>query len=172
MKREDYFLIVSAFAPYKRLDFAIDCFNRLGLKLKIIGCGQEEKRLKEKAGENIEFLGWCSDETIRDAYRSCRALIFPGEEDFGIVPLEAQACGAPVLAYKAGGALETVSDGQTGVFFEKHEFDDFSRAIDAINQYQWKESICRKNALKFSRNEFKNKMKTKIEKIYKEFNKK
>lgn len=100
----DYYLIVSAFAPYKRLDIAIEAFNRMGArKLRIIGKGQDESRLKKMAGPNIEFLGWRTNEEIAGYYAGCRALIFPGEEDFGIVPLEAMASGRPVIAYGKGG---------------------------------------------------------------------
>jgi glycosyltransferase involved in cell wall biosynthesis len=122
---EDFYLVAGAFAPYKRLDLAIEAFNILGYPLKVIGCGQEEKRIKRMAKENIEFLGWQTDDALRGYYARCRALVFPGEEDFGIVPLEAMASGRPVIAYGRGGALETVvpidnathgEDG-TGVFF-------------------------------------------------------
>jgi len=106
--RDDYFLVVSAFAPYKRLDLAIDACNRLRQKLVVIGSGQDEKRLCAQAGPTIHFLGWQSDEAIRDHLRRCRALLFPGEEDFGIVPVEANACGTPVIAFNRGGATETI----------------------------------------------------------------
>ena len=106
--RADHYLIVSAFAPYKRLDLAIDVCNRLRRPLVIIGTGQDEARLRSLAGPTVAFLGWQSDEVIRDQLRRCKALLFPGEEDFGIVPLEAHACGAPVIALGKGGATETV----------------------------------------------------------------
>src|SRR3989338_5983552 len=119
-----FYLIVSAFAPYKRIDIAIEAFNRLGLRLKIIGEGQDEKRLKKFAKSNIEFLGRQHDNTLKEYYSKCKALIFPGEEDFGIVPVEAMASGRPVIAYGKGGALETViplnhksEEKPTGIFF-------------------------------------------------------
>src|SRR5207249_9289317 len=106
--REDYYLVVSAFAPYKRLDLAIEACNRLKRKLVIIGTGQAEARLRALAGPTVHFLGWQPNEIVRDHLRRCRALLFPGEEDFGIVPVEAQACGTPVIAYGKGGATETI----------------------------------------------------------------
>jgi glycosyltransferase involved in cell wall biosynthesis len=106
--REDFYLVVSALAPYKRFDLAIEACTRLGRKLKVIGSGQDARKLRATAGPGVEFLGWQSDEAIRDHLRRAKALLFPGEEDFGIVPLEAQACGCPVIAFGRGGATETV----------------------------------------------------------------
>ena len=100
--RDDYYLVVSAFAPYKRIDIAIEACKQLGRRLVIIGTGQQENALRTLAGPNAEFLGWQSTDQIREHYRRCRALLFPGVEDFGIVPLEAQSCGAPVIAYAKG----------------------------------------------------------------------
>jgi glycosyltransferase involved in cell wall biosynthesis len=105
---EDYYLAVSAFAPYKRLDLAVAACRRLGRPLVIIGTGQDEARLRAGAGPAVRFLGWQPDGVIRDHLRRCRALLFPGEEDFGIVPVEAQACGTPVVAFGRGGVTETV----------------------------------------------------------------
>jgi glycosyltransferase involved in cell wall biosynthesis len=106
--REDFYLVVSAFAPYKRIDLAVAACRDLRRKLVVIGAGQDERRLRALGGSQVEFLGWQPDETIRQCLRRCRALLFPGEEDFGIVPVEAQACGAPVIAFGRGGAAETV----------------------------------------------------------------
>lgn len=137
---EDYYLIVSAFAPYKRIDIAIEAFNSLGLKLKVIGSGQDEARLKNMAGPNVEFLGWKSDLEIAEYYRKCRALIFPGEEDFGIVPLEAMASGRPVIAYGKGGALETIvpaggkAKNPTGVFFREQTGNSLEQAVKSFEK--------------------------------------
>jgi glycosyltransferase involved in cell wall biosynthesis len=132
--REDYYLVVSAFAPYKRIDLAVTACRRLGRKLVVIGTGQDERRLRAFAGTDVTFLGWQSDEAIRDHFRRCRALLFPGEEDFGIVPVEAQACGAPVIAFGRGGAAETVippgtAAAPTGVLFAEQSTDGLADAI-------------------------------------------
>jgi glycosyltransferase involved in cell wall biosynthesis len=139
LPREDHYLALSAFAPYKRLDLAIEACNRLGRRLVIIGTGQAEGRLRARAGAGVCFLGWQPDEVIRDHLRRCRALLFPGEEDFGIVPLEAQACGTPVIAFGRGGATETVlplgsSREPTGVWFEEQTADGLAEAIDRFER--------------------------------------
>jgi glycosyltransferase involved in cell wall biosynthesis len=136
--RDDYYLALSAFAPYKRLDLAMEACGRLGRRLVVIGSGQDEQRLRSLAGPTIQFLGWQSDEVIRDHLRRCRALLFPGEEDFGIVPVEAQACGTPVIAFGRGGILDTViplgtRGSPTGVFFEEQTAEAL---IDAIERFE------------------------------------
>ncbi len=131
--RENYYLILSAFAPYKRLDLAIDACKKLGRRLVVIGSGQDEAKLRARAGGCAEFLGWQPDEVLRDHLRRCQALLFPGEEDFGIVPVEAQACGTPVIAFGRGGATETVIDGQTGVWFPEQTADCL---IESIEQFE------------------------------------
>jgi len=125
LKREDFFLIVSALAPYKRLDLAVDAFNELGYPLLIIGEGQEGHTLEKRARSNIRFLGHLPQSEVRSYYERCRALVFPGEEDFGIAPLESQLMGRPVIAFGRGGILETVVpdrgtwNSQTGIAEEK-----------------------------------------------------
>src|SRR5207245_1039744 len=144
--REDFYLVVSAFAPYKRLDLAIKACNQLKKKLLIIGTGQAEHRLRALAGPTVHFLGWQPDPAVRDHFRRCRALLFPGEEDFGIVPLEAQACGTPVIAFGKGGATETVvpwshprrrvggsSAEPTGLLFEEQTEECL---IDALESFE------------------------------------
>jgi glycosyltransferase involved in cell wall biosynthesis len=132
--REDYYLVVSAFAPYKRIDLAVAACGKLNRRLVVIGTGQDGRRLRALAGPGVTFLGWQSDESIRDHLRRCRALLFPGEEDFGIVPVEAQACGAPVIAFGRGGAAETVvapggSAEPTGYLFGEQSAECLADAI-------------------------------------------
>ena len=143
-------LIVSALVPYKRVDLAVRAYNRLGYPLKIVGTGTEYNALKNSAGPNIEFLGWQSDEANRDFYRNCRSLVFPGEEDFGIVPVEAQACGRPVVAYGRGGLLETVIENETGVFFNEQTEDSLLAAIETCASRKWDPGVIRKNAERFA----------------------
>jgi glycosyltransferase involved in cell wall biosynthesis len=136
--REDYYLVVSAFAPYKRIDLAVAACRQLNRKLVVIGAGQDERRLRALAGPDVTFLGWQADEAIRDHFRRCRALLFPGEEDFGIVPVEAQACGAPVIAFGRGGAAETVvppsaASDPTGVLFPEQTAEGL---IEAMNWFE------------------------------------
>jgi glycosyltransferase involved in cell wall biosynthesis len=136
--REDFYLIVSALAPYKRLDLAIEACRKLGRRVVVIGSGQDEKKLRALAGDNIQFLGWQPDEVLRDHMRRCQALLFPGEEDFGIVPVEAQACGTPVIAYGRGGATETVvpwpNSGATGMWFDEQTVDCLAATIEQFEK--------------------------------------
>jgi len=143
-------LVVSALVPYKRIDIAVDAYNRLKFPLKIAGTGAEAAALRRKAGPTVELLGWQSDAAIHDLYRNCRFLIFPGEEDFGIVPLEAQACGRPVVAFRKGGALETVLENVTGVFFDKQEPGSLQDAVKTAAALAWDPAVARRNAERFS----------------------
>ena len=130
--REDFYLCVSAFAPYKRIDLAIAACNRTKRRLVIIGAGQDDARLRSVAGPTIEFLGWQTDEVIRDRLRRCQALLFPGEEDFGIVPVEAMACGTPVVALGRGGAAETVHG--IGTLFDEQSEEGLIAAIEQFER--------------------------------------
>ncbi|MDO9543398.1 MAG: glycosyltransferase [Kiritimatiellia bacterium] len=150
----DYDLVVSALVPYKRIDIAVRAYTKLGYPLKIVGTGTESGKLLAIAGENIKFLGHVSDERLLDLYRHCRALIFPGEEDFGIVPVEAQACGKPVVAYAKGGLLETVAKDLTGVFFKEQNEEALLEAVKQCAAWEWDSVIIRKNAEKFSGQNF------------------
>ena len=165
-----YHLVVSALVPYKRIDLAVKAFNELRWPLKIVGVGPERERLKSMSGSNIEFLGWRPDDEIKDLYRGCRAFIFPGEEDFGITPLEAQACGRPVIAYGRGGALETVRAGETGVFFQSQEAGALAEAVRHAASSHFDTESLRKNALRFARARFKERLKSYIESAVAEFN--
>lgn len=128
-EEEGYYLYCGKLTAYKRPDLAVDCFNALGLPLKIIGDGELSRTLKKRAKGNIQFLGRVDDTVVRANMARCRALIFPGEEDFGIVPVEAMAAGRPVIAYARGGALDTVVDGVTGILFEEPSVEGLSAAI-------------------------------------------
>jgi len=165
-----YYLIVSALVPYKRIDIAVDAFNRLGLPLKIVGDGPLRARLERSARPNVEFLGWVDDTRLADLYAGCEAVIFPGEEDFGIVPLEAQASGRPVIAYGKGGALESVigigdthpasGANPTGIFFTQ---TTPSSLIEAVERYRairhlFEPTALRRHASQFSRALFKSRM--------------
>jgi glycosyltransferase involved in cell wall biosynthesis len=156
--KKDFFLIVSALAPYKKISLAIETFNQLKAPLKVVGIGSEFRRLKKMAKSNIEFLGWVSNEELLELYQQCRAFIFPGEEDFGICPLEAQACGKPVVAFARGGILETIIDGKTGVFFHKPTVDALTQAIDKVEKISFNKESIRQNALRFSKEKFKQKI--------------
>ena len=149
-----YDLIVSALVPYKKIEVAVRAYNRLGFPLKIVGSGTQYKRLRRMAGTSIEFLGRLDDDRIRDLYRHCRLLVFPGEEDFGIVPVEAQACGRPVVAYGIGGVLETVVDGQTGIFFHAQTEAALLTAIEQAAATTWDPAAIRASAERFSEANF------------------
>ena len=177
----DYYLVVSAFAPYKRIDLAVDAFAKLGRPLKIVGAGQDEKKLLAKSVPNVEFMGWMSDEQLRELYAGCKAFIFPGEEDFGITPLEAQACGRPVIAYAKGGALETVlgayegskenNEVCSGVFFKEQTVNSLCAAVEYLereNPVSAPEEI-RKHAQKFDRKVFAEKINGFVESTYEQF---
>ncbi len=149
--REDFYLVVSALAPYKKVDHAIKACARLGRQLVVIGSGQDAARLGRIAGPSTRMLGWQSDAQIRDHLRRCKALLFPGEEDFGIVPLEAQACGAPVVALGRGGATETVVP-STGVLYPEPTENGLVEAILEFEKQQldFDPSAARVQALRFT----------------------
>ena len=146
---EDYFLIISRLIPYKRIDLAIEACNRLRLPLVIIGAGRDLERLKRLAGPTIRFLGRLSDQDVLHYYARCRALLFPGEEDFGITPLEMQACGRPVIAYGSGGALASVVEGITGVFFYEQTVDSLATALASFDERRYEPQTIRSHALEF-----------------------
>jgi len=165
------YLMVNALAPYKRVDLAVEAFNELGLELRIVGTGQDQRRLEAMAGPTIRFLGWVSQEELAREYRDCRALVFPGEEDFGITPLEALASGRPVVAFGRGGVTETVKPHPdfpspnswpreggrpTGVFFTGR---DAGSLVEAVRFFEaragdFDPAATRESALPFNRSRF------------------
>jgi glycosyltransferase involved in cell wall biosynthesis len=157
----DYFLIVSAFVPYKRIDVAIEAFNLTGDRLIIIGDGPDDAKLRSMSNPNIEFIGWQPDQLLKKYYAECRALIFPGEEDFGIVPVEAMASGKPVIAFARGGALETVLDSKeegTGVLFKEQTANALIEALKQFRNREFQPELLRQHALAFDREVFKRKI--------------
>lgn len=146
---DDYLLIVSRLLPYKRIDLAIEACNRLGKRLLIIGDGPDRVRLAELAGPSVHLLGWRSDEEVAGLFSRCQAVVFPGEEDFGMVPVEANASGRPVIALAAGGALETVIDGVTGVLYQESSVVSLIEAIRRCEQIAWDAGELRKYSAQF-----------------------
>lgn len=169
-KQKKYFLMVGRLLAYKRFDLAIEAFNKLGYKLKIIGEGPEEKRLRKMAGANIEFLGRLKDGQVRECYGEAKALLFPQEEDFGIVALEAMASGIPVIAYRGGGALETVEEGKTGLLFWPQTPEGLMASIKKFEGLKFDPAVIRNHVLKFDKEIFKKKIKefidSKLEKAF------
>ncbi len=162
--KEDYYLIVSALVPYKKMDLAVRAFTRMRRKLIVIGSGPKKAALEKSAGPSIRFLGWQPDERIRDHYRKARALVFPGEEDFGIVPVEAQSCGTQVIAFGRGGALETVNK-KTGIFFNEQTEVALIDAIERFEVSSWHPLDARANAVRFGRARFQSQMKAAAESL-------
>jgi glycosyltransferase involved in cell wall biosynthesis len=150
----DYFVMAGRLVSYKKFDVAIKAFNELNLPLKIIGVGPEARRLKQIAGPTIEFLGAVDDRELACYYREAKALVFPQEEDFGIVPLESMASGRPVIAYRAGGARETVIEGVTGVFFDQQTASALAAAVREFEGMKFDPARCRAQAEEFSVEKF------------------
>lgn len=164
----DYYLVVSRLVPYKQVDLIVQTFNKLRLKLKIVGMGSEYKRLRRLAKSNIEFLQKRTDEELRDLYANCKALIFAGEEDFGIAPVEAQSAGRPVIAYGKGGVLETVIDDRTGILFYESSIEALASAIYRLETLNLDSEKIRNNALKFDKQIFLQKFLAFVEHSYNE----
>ncbi len=159
--KKEFYLIVSQLRKYKRIDLAVNAFNKLGLNLIIIGQGPEKKKLQKKAAKNIQFLGWQSDEKIIEYYKNCTAFVFPGEDDFGIAPVEAMSYGKPVLAYRKGGATETVIEGKTGEFFDVQHPAVLADGIRRLknNLLKYDPEFIFAHAKKFSQQRFENQFK-------------
>lgn len=164
-ENKGYFLIVSRLSPYKRIDLAVEAFNKLELPLVIIGQGPQKRQLQKLANKNIKFLGFQPEEKVKEYYQNCQALIFPGEEDFGITAIEAMAAGKPVLAFRSGGLTETVIEGVTGEFFDDPISEVLADGVRRLreNQNKYEPLIIRGQAEKFSRQRFEKEIKEFIE---------
>lgn len=161
----DFYLCIGQLVPYKRVDLAVAACSKLGRRLVIVGTGAEEPRLRAMAGPTIAFRGWASNDEIKELYRNCRALLFPGEEDFGIVPLEAMASGRPVVAYGSGGALDTVVEGTTGVFFDAQTVEALADSIVDFETFEanFDSQAIRRHANGFGRDVFRRRIKAYID---------
>ncbi|MFC1704794.1 glycosyltransferase [Nanoarchaeota archaeon] len=171
--KDDYYLFVGRLVlPYKKADLAIRAFNKLGKPLKIVGGGRDSRYLKKIAKENIEFIGVKNDaRKLAKLYQKARAVIFPSFDDFGMVPLESQSCGTPVIAYAKGGALETVIEGKTGHFFHKQTPESLINAIKEFEKMRFSPEECRENILRFDKEIFKKKIKKFVDEKVKDWNK-
>ncbi len=150
----DYYLVVSRLVPYKRIDIAINACNKLKLPLKIIGTGTEEKNLKRIAGPTVEFLGHLTDEKVSYYYKNCKALLFPGIEDFGLAMVEAQAFGKPVIAFRGGGALDIIKEGVTGEFFDEQNPESLEKVLEKSGDRHYNSKLCVENSKRFSFEKF------------------
>lgn len=153
--REGYFLMVGRMVPYKKFDVAIRAFNKLKINLKIIGDGPERKKLEKQAAPNIEFLGLVSEPHLADYYAEAQALIFPQEEDFGVVAAESMAAGRPVIAYRGGGSVEIVKEEEDGIFFEEQTEDSLIDAVRRFRNTEFDPYLIREHAMRFDKERFK-----------------
>jgi glycosyltransferase involved in cell wall biosynthesis len=161
--REDFYLIVSALVPYKRIDIAIEAFKRSGRTLVIAGSGPEKESLQKMAGPNIKFLGRVSVEELRSLYQKARAMVQTAEEDFGISVVEAMACQCPVIALGSGGALETIEEGETGLFFNDLTPESLGKTVDKMSPLRFNTTRMRERALRFSPDRFRDEIKSLIQ---------
>ncbi|MBI2453455.1 glycosyltransferase [Candidatus Peregrinibacteria bacterium] len=168
----DFFLAAGRLVPYKRFDLLVEVFNNNGFKLKICGDGYQYGALKREAKDTIEFLGNVSDDTLKDLMSQCRAFLFPQCEDFGIAPLEAMASGRPVIAYRAGGALETVIDEKTGIFFDAQTPESFNDALQRFEKMSFDPKAIRRHAEGFSEKRFQKEFMSFIEERWADWSKK
>ncbi len=158
-EKHNYFLVVSRLVPYKRVDIAVRAANKARLPLKIIGTGSELGSLRKIAGPTIDFLGYVSDSDLKYYYSNMKALIFPGVEDFGLTMVEANAFGKPVIAFRGGGAEEIVVEGKTGTFFDRQNAESLADVLKKFRPSRYNEKDCRKNAKRFSFEQFAKKIK-------------
>lgn len=169
--KEEFYLTASRMVPYKKIDLIVEAFSQTDKKLLVIGDGPDMAKIKSKAGKNIELLGFADDETMADLMGRAKAFVFAAEEDFGITPVEAQACGTPVICFGRGGARETVLDGESGLYFMEQNTKELLAAVAKFEQnYDKFEPVkIRENSLKFSRARFEAEIKSYVEKKYEEF---
>jgi glycosyltransferase involved in cell wall biosynthesis len=163
-QHEDYFLLVSRLVPYRRVDLAVEAFNQLGLPLIVAGDGRDRETLQALAQPNITFLGYVPDSDLPDLMARCRAYVLPGEEDFGIAPLQAQAAGRPVIAYAAGGALDSVIPGQTGLHFDSPTAASLAEAVRQFDGLSFDPAVIRRHAQRFDRRVFERELMAFVEK--------
>ena len=154
LKPNTYYLIASSLVRYKRIDLAIEACNTLQKNLLIVGEGPDQKRLQSLAGPTIQFVGYKNDDELKELYNNAEATLFCGDEDFGLVPIESMACGTPVLAYRSGGALETIKEHETGEFFDKPTSESLEEVIKKFDQKIYSKEIARSHAQKFSEDQF------------------
>ena len=165
-QHDDYFLILSRLIPYKRIDLAVQACTALGLPLVVGGKGRDLDRLKAMAGPTVEFLGFVPDEDVPDLFARCRAFLFPGLEDFGITPVQAQAAGRPVIAFKGGGALDTVVPGKTGMVFEEQSVEALKQVLQAFDERDYDPAELRAHAMQFDSAVFKHQMTDYVEQAW------
>ncbi|MEI8061130.1 MAG: glycosyltransferase [Candidatus Berkelbacteria bacterium] len=171
IKKGNHYLFVGRFVPYKKADLAIEAFNKLGIELRLIGTGPEEEKLKQLAKDNIKFLGRASDTVLFDNLKSAKAVIFPSEEDFGIVPVEAMACGTPVIAYGVGGATETVIPGKTGELFMQQTPEALIETIKKFEPSNYKFEDLRARSEEYSTQVFAKNFSSTVDKLYSDYKK-
>ena len=164
--KEGFFLVVSRLVPYKKVDLVVEAFNDLGWPLVIIGTGSEYAKLKKMAGSNIKLLGQLTEKELLRYYYTCQAVICPQEEDLGLVPLEAQACGKPVICLRKGGALETVVEGRTGEFFYPQTAQALARVVGGFKLERYSPLVCRQNAARFGETHFLKRFKKKVASLW------
>jgi len=169
--KEEFYLTASRMVPYKKIDLIVEAFSQTDKKLLVIGDGPDMAKIKSKAGKNVELLGFADDKTMADLMGRAKAFVFAAEEDFGITPVEAQACGTPVICFGRGGARETVLDGESGLYFMEQNTKELLAAVAKFEQNydKFEPAKIRENSLKFSRARFEAEIKSYVEKKYEEF---
>lgn len=166
---DDYFLSLGRLIPYKRVDLVVQACTRLNLPLKVGGVGRDLERLKEMAGPTVEFLGFVPDQDLPELFARCRAFVFPGLEDFGITPVQAQACGRPVIAFAGGGALDTVIEGKTGVLFHEQSVESLMDALQNFDETAFDTATIRTHALQFDSRIFHQQITAFVERAWRDF---